>query len=123
MESIREWGQKIKIFLEGGASDWTFPIIVFLVALGSFGLGRLSAIEEVRPPIFITQAAVEAKPRGMYLGGEIVASRSGSAYYFPWCAGASKIALQNQVWFGSEAAAQKAGYAPAKNCKGLTPAQ
>ena len=123
MGSIREWGEKIKVWLDGSAADWALPIIVFLVALGSFGLGRLSAIEGVRPVVFITQAAAEAVPRGMYIGGEIVASRSGSVYYFPWCAGVSKIASQNQVWFVTEAAAQKAGLAPAKNCKGLAPAQ
>lgn len=119
MESIEEWKQKIKAALEEGLAEWGLVALVLLVGLASFGLGRLSALEQVRPPVSITQAASAAGARGMAVGGLIVASRSGSAYYYPWCAGAAKILPQNQRWFASEAAARNAGYAPAKNCKGL----
>ena len=94
-------------------------LIVLLIGFGSFGLGRLSMLETVRAPVSITEAPTEANPRGMNIGGLIVASRSGTVYYFPWCASAAKILPQNQVWFASEKKARQAGYAPAKNCKGL----
>ena len=121
MKSIQEAWLKIKNWADIAIGDWGLIVIVFLVALASFGLGRLSVLESVRAPVSITEAPTIAEPRGMNIGGLIVASRTGSAYYFPWCASATKIAPQNQVWFASETAARNAGYAPAKNCKGLAP--
>ena len=51
--------------------------------------------------------------------GLLVASKSGTKYHFPWCAGASQIAEKNKIWFNSYEEAQKAGYSRATNCKGL----
>ncbi len=123
MHTIQETWQKIKPLLDAGIGDYGLFAVVFLIGIGSFGLGRLSALEEVRPPVALTQAPQEASPRGLYIGGLLVASRTGSVYYYPWCSGAQKILPQNQRWFESEAAAQKAGYAPSKACKGLTTSQ
>jgi hypothetical protein len=119
MQIISEWGQKIKLWAETGIGEWGLIVIVFLVGMSSFGLGRLSALEDARPPVSITQTPSEATLEPLAVGGLIVASRTGSVYYYPWCAGIGKIALGNQIWFPSEAAAQQAGYRPAKNCKGL----
>lgn len=124
--SIPETFRKIKARLlpaywEAGGllSEVAVPVVVLCMCLISFGLGRISAFEEARAPVTIGKAPEAAKPREMFLGGEIVASRTGSAYYFPWCGGATKISAVNKVWFKNEAAARAAGYAPAKNCKGL----
>lgn len=119
MRNIHDWREKINTLLDGLVGEWGIAIIVFLVALSSFGLGRLSALEEVRPPVAIGQAPESTKPEGLFVGGLIVASRSGSVYYFPWCSGAGKILPANQRWFASESEAQGAGYTPAKACKGL----
>ncbi|OGG59679.1 hypothetical protein A3C86_01815 [Candidatus Kaiserbacteria bacterium RIFCSPHIGHO2_02_FULL_49_16] len=119
MGSIQEAWLKIKNLTEDFVEGWGTVLIVLLVAVGSFGLGRLSVLESAKPPVSISQAPSEANPRGMNIGGLIVASRTGSAYYFPWCAGAAKILEQNQIWFASEEKARQAGYLPAKNCKGL----
>lgn len=119
MGSIQEAWLKIKNWTDIAVGEWGLVAIVLLIGLASFGLGRLSVLETVRPPVSITEAPALAEPRGMNIGGLIVASRTGSAYYFPWCASASKIAPQNQVWFASEEKARSAGYVPAKNCKGL----
>ena len=116
---LHDFTIKIKNWLEDAVAEWGLIIIVFLVALASFGLGRLSALEDARPLISIGEAPSEVRPRPMTVGGLYVASRNGSAYYYPWCAGASRILPANQVWFQSETAAQRAGYAAAKNCKGL----
>ncbi len=51
--------------------------------------------------------------------GMLVASKNGTKYHFPWCAGASQIAEKNKIWFDSYEKAKKAGYTPAVNCKGL----
>jgi hypothetical protein len=112
--------QKIKGLLDQGVGEWGIVVLVFLVGLTAFGLGRLSAFEDVRPPVSITSTEMEsAPPQGMYAGGLVVASRSGSAYYYPWCGGADKILSKNQIWFQSEESAVRAGYRAAKNCKGL----
>lgn len=95
------------------------PLAVILVGLASFGLGRLSMIEEMRPEIMLQNAAAAEAIQPIALGGLIVASRSGSTYHYPWCAGAQQIAEQNKRWFKSEEEARKAGYKAAKNCKGL----
>lgn len=119
MGSIQEAWLKIKNWADIAIEEWGLIAIIFLIGFGSFGLGRLSVLETVRPPVLITDSPAIAESRGMNIGGLIVASRTGSAYYFPWCAGAQKIAQANQIWFGSEAEARRSGYAPAKNCKGL----
>ena len=117
--NIPEIRQQIKNTLADGVGEWGLIAIVLLVGLASFGLGRLSALEEAKPVISVHQAAAVSGSRGISAGGLIVASRKGSAYHYPWCSGAQTIVAGNRVWFESEAAAKSAGYAPAKNCKGL----
>ena len=107
-----------KATLEIGVGDWGMAILVVLVALSCFGLGRLSALQAQKVPINITQAA--AVGQALAIGGMYEASKDGTLYFFPWCGGAQSIQPEDQVWFKTEAAAQKAGYAPAKNCKGLS---
>ena len=119
MLNIQEIKQKIKNTMEDAVGEWGLIAIVLLVGLASFGLGRLSALEEARPAVSIRQAAAAGQAHGVVLGGLLVASRRGSAYHYPWCSGATSIAAGNRVWFESEAAARAAGYSPAKNCKGL----
>ena len=48
--------------------------------------------------------------------GAVVASKSGTKYYFPSCAGASRISDANKVWFASVSVANTAGYSLAANC-------
>jgi hypothetical protein len=116
---IQEYSSKIKYLFESRAGEWGVPILLVLLSVASFGLGRLSVLETSREAVSIGHAPIIAEPRGMYPGGAYVASRTGSAYYFPWCAGAAKILPQNMRWFPDESSAKAAGYAPAKNCKGL----
>ena len=118
MESIQEAWQKIKVSLEVGLGEWGIALLVVLIAFACFGLGRLSALTEAKTPISISQAA--AAVPAIATGGMYEASKSGTNYYFPWCGGAQGIQPADQVWFKTEAAAQKAGYTPAKNCKGLS---
>jgi hypothetical protein len=120
MKSFANIYYRVKNVAEDLLTEWGYVAIVFLVGLISFGLGRLSATEMAQPVVSIVQAAEVREPRGMHIGGLIVASRKGSAYHFPWCGGASSIAAANRIWFESEQAAQDAGYRPAKNCKGLS---
>lgn len=93
--------------------------IVLLVGAASFGLGRMSALQEAEKPIFIaTYPASTSTP--IVLGGGVVASRSGKSYHFPWCPGAETIKESNRVWFKDESEARERGYKPAGNCPGLS---
>ena len=110
---------KIKNFGNDFIHEWGLIVIIFLVAIASFGLGRLAVSKQIGPPISIGNAPKDVQIRAMAPGGLVVASRGGSTYQFPWCAGADRISATNKIWFKSEEAARQAGYAPAKNCKGL----
>lgn len=124
-------------------------LLILLVGFGSFGLGRLSRLQESKSPILMEQtlsasvAAVSSvAPSSLFTGndtsgvspvkgrlsegnnpvapgGALVASKGGTKYHFPWCSGAQRISEANKIWFGSVEEARKAGYTPAGNCKGL----
>ncbi|MFA6158073.1 MAG: hypothetical protein WC763_00390 [Candidatus Paceibacterota bacterium] len=51
--------------------------------------------------------------------GKYVASKTGTKYHLPTCAGARTISNDNKIWFTTKEEAEKAGYAPAGNCKGI----
>jgi len=104
---------------------------IVLVAVISFGLGRLSKIREEKTPITIenvkeNEETSESKPLlTSNVDNEIktdkifVASKNGKKYYYAWCESANVIKEQNRIWFATQAEAEKAGYQPAANCKGL----
>jgi len=118
-------------------------ILIVLVGTASFGLGRLSNTNtgsngggiriftpENMPAGVIysggefkdSSATSKSVSQEVYVpdqGGEVVASKSGSKYHFPWCGGAKQIAEKNLITFASIEEARKAGYTPAANCKGL----
>ncbi|MBI2096103.1 MAG: hypothetical protein HYT43_00485 [Candidatus Taylorbacteria bacterium] len=103
-------------------------LIIILVALGSFGLGRLSMIEFRDSPLSITanSEALSAKSLTEDLtrrietqSGAVLGSKNSKKYHFPWCGGAARLNEKNKVWFSSIEEAKAAGYSPAANCKGL----
>lgn len=139
METIPDLFPQIKGFLARALDDWGVALLVVLVGLSCFGLGRISAQQSHNLPIIIhspeappgtvsgaagdtkvrtVQAAAVALPLSEE-GGQYVASKNGSSYHLPWCSGAKSISDKNKVYFASEEEAVAAGYKPAKNCKGL----
>jgi len=103
-------------------------ILIALLGILSFGLGRLSAqthkqatilsCENLEPLTFAsTNETVSSQTSTP--GGTIVASKNGAAYHFPWCSGAKRINEENKVWFKTKEEAEAAGYRAAANCKGL----
>ena len=110
-----------------GGGELYLAAIIILVAVISFGLGRLSKIREEKTPITIENAEIgESKPlstsnvdSGIKADKIFVASRNGKKYYYAWCESANVIKEQNRIWFSTQAEAEKAGYQPATNCKGL----
>jgi hypothetical protein len=116
--NIHELKEKIKGAFSG---DIAVVVIIILVGLSSFGLGRLSVTEDLKEPVRIEQSATVARAAAdaSVASGAFVASRNSSVYHFPWCPGAERIAAENKIWFDSKEEAEQAGYRPAKNCKGL----
>lgn len=120
----------VRKFLDWSASEPGKAIItgfiVILVGLSGFGLGRLSKTEESKAPLTIREAGIDetaavalSQETAMVKGGQVVASKNGSKYHFPWCSGAKSISEANKIFFASAEGARKEGYAPASNCKGL----
>ena len=123
--------QKIKSMLSG---DVYVVLVIVLVGFSSFGLGRLSLGDQGKMEVKILEAGQSAAvitgiggnsqdvmpvPEVGNLGGQYVASKKGTKYHLPWCAGASQMAEENKVWFDSKEAAEAAGYSTASNCKGI----
>lgn len=98
------------------SQDVLLVMILVLACVASFGLGFLAGRDAGEQG---SAAVVVAFPLVATTTGEVVASKSGSKYYLPWCAGADRISKQNKVWFESADAARAKGYSPAANCKGL----
>lgn len=132
--SIKDNLLKIKLHLHKNTLS---AIILILVAISSFGLGKISSNRQERTPIilgaFETPKNPEIKPEISNIpviptskkvvetvGEIVVASKKGKNYYFPSCAGAKRIVEENKITFSSTAEAEKAGYKPGANCKGLT---
>lgn len=116
-------------------------LVIILVGLSAFALGRVSASqtkpassqaglrlvgEDVAGATSTTEGGGSVETPGTSVAGVagavaggVVASKSGTKYHFPWCAGAKAIKDANKIWFTSTAEAKAAGYQPASNCKGL----
>lgn len=97
--------------------------IVILASSASFGLGFLAGRDAGQGvPMQILPEAL-SHPIGNSSAtpatGQVIASKNGTKYYLPDCAGASRISDVNKVWFASASAALAAGYEPAANCKGI----
>lgn len=91
--------------------------LVVLVAVLSFGLGRLyhpreSGVTINYNPSLDTKVAKTAENGG---SGAVYASSKGTKYYFANCK--SSISDQNRITFASAEAAEAAGYTLASTCK------
>jgi len=115
--NIKNFKEKIKPF----EKDLILAVAIILVALISFGLGRLSKIGESRVPITIENISESTStPSAKNLTDKIfVASKNGTKYHYVWCASAQSIKEENKIYFSTKEEAEKAGYTPAANCKGL----
>ena len=139
--SIKDFAEKIKPYLINVknniySSKEKFKInndlfIVFLfilVGTASFGLGKLSSLEKKKVPISVikTEKAVSSTnslSQNSGIGtsvnekrGIVVASKSGTRYYYPSCSGVSRIKEDNKVWFSTIKEAESAGLKLAANC-------
>lgn len=112
--TIAEVREKCKTLIKNVPRDVLIVVVLILASCASFGFGYLAGADagkgsEVSPPSLETSSGE----------GNYVASKNGTKYYLPSCAGANQISDANKVWFVSASAAEEAGYSPATNCKGL----
>ena len=116
--------EKLKI-IKSHINDMAIVFIILLVGAISFGLGRISIISDSKVPVTVSLASVNSNDISTTnpdLTAEeklYVASKNGTKYHYPWCSGAQRINEENKIWFSTKDEAEKAGYTPAANCKGL----
>ncbi len=133
--SIQELSLKFKGFFIN--SENVLAMLIIAVAFVSFYLGRASARQidvtsvhtaavtesnSLSKPFSINSTSTtyeEGSPIIPEQGKGYVASKSGTKYHLPWCGGAKQIKEENKVWFATKEEAEKAGYTPASNCKGI----
>lgn len=133
---VRDFTNKIKALWGRMQENLLLIVVIVLVALLAFGLGRLSVFygekDEFRVlyPNGQSASALQGAVGLMNSGGEpslppqiamaggYVASRTTGTYFFPWCPLALRISSENRVYFSSRAAAEAAGYHPGR-CNGL----
>ncbi|MFA5987904.1 MAG: hypothetical protein WC797_04640 [Candidatus Paceibacterota bacterium] len=126
---------EIKRLIQANLADILTSLMIVLVGIGGFGIGRLSMQENGNQDARILSASV-AESGATYggdssvgqptfevptleEGGQVVASKSGTKYHAPWCSGAKSIKEENKIYFDTIEAARAARYTPAANCKGL----
>ncbi len=123
--------EKFKQFL--GEDGVFYTLLIILNAIASFGLGRMSVERDLEPlntqtnnQALTALPSLEVEPNGPEVKGsqmkaetKVIASRSGTKYHLPDCAGAKQIKPENRIEFESIEAAKAAGYSPAANCPGL----
>lgn len=114
--------EKFKLLI----SNETFflAILLVLVAIISFGLGRNSVVSFVNTAqdqagvIFHESEAMDdVHDDGVMI--QVVASKTGSKYHLPDCPGATRIKDENKLYFDSYELAEAAGYTQAANCNGF----
>ena len=115
--------EKIKQFIASEkGKDVLIILIVILVGLGSFELGRLSTRStragglKIEYPA-VSVDAVTSKSSGTETGKTFFASNRGSKYYSIGCSGGKSIKQENRVYFASSGEAEKAGYELSSVCK------
>lgn len=123
--------EKIKLFIESEkGKDILIVVIVILVGLGSFELGRLSK-ENSREGIKIEYSnqnsnqsanvvsATESnypRTQSSNSGKNFFASSRGSKYYTLGCSAGKTIKQENRIYFATGEEAQKAGYTLSSSC-------
>lgn len=124
--------EKIKYFIESDkGKDILTVVIVILVGLGSFGIGRLSkenyasgikieypnqkanAIEsfESVKSIVPSQNTLQKNSQNYF------ASKRGSKYYSVDCSSGKTIKEENRIYFSSSIEAEKSGFELSSSCK------
>jgi len=118
--SINDFFNKIKGKLNIDTYIILYLLLVILVGISSFFLGRLSL--ESNNMSLNNSGNIRIINRGVYNDDyvlpkkEYVASRNGKIYYPLNCTKANNILNKNKIWFTNSGEAQEAGYKPSSTC-------
>lgn len=128
--SIHDILHKINRGMQSNNLTLIYILIIIIVGLCSFLLGRLSALNGVKSKeegisivqtdnvSQITKNDVKPQSQAIIIGeGKYVASKNGKLYYPVNCKGANRIKPDNRVWFDTVTDAEKSGYTPSSSCK------
>ena len=122
---IKEKSKKIKSKINDNAKNtWFFInsptgffiILLIFVSTLSFFLGKLSVIHQIRNNQTQKIRIIKSQQKNNI---EIVASKNGKVFHFPWCSGAQTIKEENKIYFKNKEEAIKKGYRLAKNCEDI----
>ncbi len=144
--NITEISHNIKSWIQTNTGQ-TVLILLILIAsnMASFYIGRSSSIgpkkssnQSIQTPQDYSLADPEIPKEGTLAAAvtatkasevkpeepsdtspRYVASKNGRVYYFTWCAGGKKIAVENRVYFQTADKAKEAGLTPSTACEGL----
>lgn len=100
---------KTKVKIEYPNTDQTSSVIV------SEKTTQNQTVKSVSKPAQPSTVAVPALPQST----EVIGSKTGKKYYFPWCGTVKRIKPENQIHFATIEEAKNAGYVAGGNCKGL----
>lgn len=131
--SINHFMNKIKDRIGVDNTTLLCFLVIILVGLSSFGLGRLSVTNSayitdnselednniiIKDKIGdISQINSDINNEDINKERRYVASKNGKLYYTSSCSGAKRISPKNEVWFSSSIDAEKAGYTLSSSCK------
>lgn len=122
--------EKIKLFLESDkGKDILVIIIIILVGLGSFELGRLSKNtsnsgikieypgQEANTVSLLDQNLSDSLNSQKSASKNFFASSRGTKYYSISCGAGKTIKEENRIYFNTSVEAQNAGYELSSACK------
>ncbi len=132
MKSIQHLKDKIKGLAYPDKSLILQAFIVILVAVGSFGLGRLTYSSPKSEKVAIinldstkgdkvtyykkSSPTKEVAPTSNTTTGVYVASKNGKLYYRVGCGASSRIKEENKIFFNTEQEARDAGLQGSDSC-------
>lgn len=131
MNSIYHLIEKIKGFSNTHKRPILHIIVIFVVAIGSFYLGKISNSIQYNENTHIvnkytgdkfsgsvSNTKFENRPINSGTGkqGNYVASKNGKLYYRIGCGSSSRIKEENKVFFTSASDAENAGFQASSSC-------
>ncbi len=111
--------------------------LIALTGLASFGLGKVSALEnkpEIRAIPELSKTVNDTSTNAIRkipltpsqqessnmltnkLSGPVYASKNGTRYYYAWCTGLNRIKEENKITFKDKTEAESAGLKLASGC-------
>lgn len=120
--TVAEVREKCKRIISRVPRDAVVVAVLVLSSSLSFGLGYLAGQGSGQGSSLVLEEsplATSSTRSSIVENSKVVASKNGTKFYLPNCAGADRISDANKVWFASATAAIKAGYTPSANCKGI----